>query len=915
LLNGELPDEQQADLCTHLENCSICQQRLESLAAGKETWTDAARNLNAGQKAPEIGLQRILNETTESPGAEEGGQEPLDFLSPPADPSHLGKLGEYEVIEVISRGGMSIVLKAFDAGLHRMVAIKVLAPQLAATAAARTRFHREGRAAAAISHDHVAGVFEIGEAHGLPYLVREYISGESLQERLDRQGPMELKEILRIGMQMAQGLAAAHAQGLVHRDIKPANIMLHNGVARVKIIDFGLARTLDDASLTQSGVITGTPQYMSPEQARGDAIDARTDLFSLGSVLYAMCTGRSPFRASTTMGVLKRVSEESPRAVREVNADVPAWLVEIINKLHAKNPAERYQSATEVAELLGRHLADMQQGALTSPALVSPASLSVPSSHSSDRSSKRPWAIAAAFLPVIAGLLVVSEATGVTNVTEFMATVLRIHTSEGTLVVETDDPGIEVAVDGREIKILGAGPKEIRVKAGEHRIRAIKDGKEVTVEMPLVTVTRGGKTIVRIREENAQGQANASKKGRAGSDAGNESLDAEKLRMLEPRFSRLIDQEKPSRLGPQAPSRLDQLAGDGGTHEISVIRGHEGVVRSLVFTRDGKGLISAGGGVDGPTTDPVSGELNLWNVVAMLNSGSNASSSSKGGAKRPAEANFLWTVASPSPIFSAAFSPGGMNLATAEADGTVRLREADTGKVETIFRDHKGPVYTVSYAPDGQTIASAGLDRKVRIWRVGTRELLESFDIGNTKLVNCLAFSKDGKTLAVGGEDHYEPGPQAIADADGNILNKKRRTHSVRLFTVGSWKVRAVLAGHEGAVEQLAFSPNGKFLATAGEDGTVKLWNVEDGKEVVTLRVPGHASKVRCLAYSWDGSLLAVGGEKEITLWSIATYKLLSAVDSKGTVFSIAFSPDRRTLAFGGADRTIRLWSIGTSSR
>src|SRR5215217_1508746 len=161
-------------------------------------------------------------------------------------------------------------------------------------------------------------------------------------------------------MQIAAGLAAAHKQGIVHRDIKPANILLENGVERVKITDFGLARAVDDASVTQSGVIAGTPMYMSPEQARGEAVDPRSDLFSLGSVLYAMCTGHAPFRASGTMAVLKRVCEETPAPVRDANPHVPDWLAAIIEKLHAKDPARRYQTAAEVADLLGRHLAYVQ---------------------------------------------------------------------------------------------------------------------------------------------------------------------------------------------------------------------------------------------------------------------------------------------------------------------------------------------------------------------------------------------------------------------------------------------------------------------------------------------------------------------------------------------------------------------------
>src|SRR5262249_29409220 len=151
------------------------------------------------------------------------------------------------------------------------------------------RFTREAQAAAAVSHDHIVTIHAVEEASGLPYLVMQLVAGMSLQERLDREGPMELPEILRIGLQTASGLAAAHAQGLVHRDIKPANILLENGVERVKITDFGLARAAADASLTQEGVVAGTPHYMSPEQARGEAIDQRSDLFSLGSVLYAMC--------------------------------------------------------------------------------------------------------------------------------------------------------------------------------------------------------------------------------------------------------------------------------------------------------------------------------------------------------------------------------------------------------------------------------------------------------------------------------------------------------------------------------------------------------------------------------------------------------------------------------------------------
>ena len=164
-----------------------------------------------------------------------------------------------------------------------------------------------------------------------------------------------------MAMQIASGLAAAHAQGLVHRDIKPANILLEDGVERLKITDFGLARAADDASLTRTGVIAGTPQFMSPEQARGELVDHRSDLFSLGSVMYAMCTGRPPFRAETSYGMLQRICEGQPREIRDVNPEIPEWLAAFVSRLHAKDPAERFQTAGEVAQLLEQCLANLRQ--------------------------------------------------------------------------------------------------------------------------------------------------------------------------------------------------------------------------------------------------------------------------------------------------------------------------------------------------------------------------------------------------------------------------------------------------------------------------------------------------------------------------------------------------------------------------
>lgn len=359
LLACRLPEPVVDSLSSHLEGCVYCQRTLDRLTAGEPTWREAARVL---EERPRPELRRAM-EQLKAEG--EAGREtlgpttvrtaPLPFLRPSANPEHLGRLGPYEVQSVIGRGGMGVVLKAFDPALRRTVAVKVLAPEWASHAQARERFGREARAAAQVRHDNVIAIHAVDEADGLPYLVMEYVPGVSLQQRLDRDGPLGVEEILQIGAQVAAGLAAAHAQELIHRDIKPANILLDED-GNVKLTDFGLARAVDDTSLTQTGVIAGTPQYMAPEQARGAPLDHRADLFSLGSVLYAMCTGRPPFRGPSTVAVLKRVCEETPRAVRDHNPEIPDWLVEIIDKLHAKRPRDRFRRAAEVSQLLYQHL-------------------------------------------------------------------------------------------------------------------------------------------------------------------------------------------------------------------------------------------------------------------------------------------------------------------------------------------------------------------------------------------------------------------------------------------------------------------------------------------------------------------------------------------------------------------------------
>lgn len=325
----------------------------------------------ADQMGSETGDRTTNTIVAEPAGDQDEDRAPAEvafrkYLQPATRTGWLGRLGHYEIEAILGRGAFGIVAKAFDEKLHRVVAIKLMSPELASTSPPRKRFLREARTAAAVTHENIVAIHAV-EEEPIPYLVMEYIPGQTLQQRMDAQGPLEPTEILRIGRQVAAGLAAAHAANLIHRDIKPANILLTGGPnERAKISDFGLARAVDDATLTSSGLIAGTPMYMAPEQARGEPLDHRADLFSLGSVLYQMASGRPPFRAANTVAVLKRVCEDTPRPLDDVIPGIPGWLETIVFRLLEKDRDDRYQTAQEVADLLARCQSELQhQGRVT----------------------------------------------------------------------------------------------------------------------------------------------------------------------------------------------------------------------------------------------------------------------------------------------------------------------------------------------------------------------------------------------------------------------------------------------------------------------------------------------------------------------------------------------------------------------
>ncbi|MBI3469015.1 MAG: SUMF1/EgtB/PvdO family nonheme iron enzyme, partial [Planctomycetes bacterium] len=417
LLLGELPEPEAERLEQHLAECKRCDETLDTLKA-EDTMVEAIRARAAAGDDPERHLVQELiarvrklrppdasSDThgdlpaasgqpivealtlppTGPPEAQSGAgpQELYDFLAPPQRPDELGRLGHYRVLKLLGAGGMGSVFLAEDPQLERQVALKVMKPVLAVSESASKRFVREARATAAIENDHIVTIHQVGEDRGVPFIAMQFLHGETLEDRLQRiesdrraggvSPLMPVPEVLRIGREIAEGLAAAHDRGLMHRDIKPANIWLESrlqpvGVSalpaamppkggtptRVKIVDFGLARAAsgESSNLTQQGAIIGTPAYMAPEQANAQALDPRCDLFSLGCVLYRMTTGELPFKGSTPLDTLLAVIDHTPKPPRELNPQLPEGVERLVLKLLEKDPAKRLPSAHKVIEII-----------------------------------------------------------------------------------------------------------------------------------------------------------------------------------------------------------------------------------------------------------------------------------------------------------------------------------------------------------------------------------------------------------------------------------------------------------------------------------------------------------------------------------------------------------------------------------
>lgn len=705
LLDDVDTDSQQAALIAHLDQCDACRVRLETSAADREQWSDLRRNLQPDGSEEVLESDRLtaairsLCEPTETelssrPDCQSGqhtsGQSGSNVDQNPTDGSAIRpieRIGPYRIVDQVGRGGMGVVYKAFDPKLQRHVAIKRIADSLLEQPGAIDRFRREARAAAAVHDPHVVAIHAIEDSAPHPYLVMEFVEGQSLAQWIDRDGRLAWQDVARIGAEAAAGLAAAHAAGVIHRDVKPANILIEQATGRVKLSDFGLARMLVDGSLTQTGCVRGTPEYLSPEQAAGDPVDHRSDLFSLGSALYAACTGHPPFQADNTMAVLRRTREDRHRPIGEIRDDVPQPLIQVIDRLLNKNPDDRFATAREVAEVLSR----IQQGETVGvQALACERGL-------------RGGSLKAVLQ--LAALLLVAVGIGVGGIYAGAALLQAEGEVGATLVAAKGKDKSKKNRSTKQPAVADAAPVPVvpptRVQIVQpddllrERIRAEKDQLELPRHPLLVGEFTGHTGPVNSIAITPDAKTLVSASGWPVGD----------------RSARVWDLETGKELRQFDVAAMPKNQGDSGGREAP------GEIFTVAVTPDGKHAV----------TGATAGAVCVWSIAT-------------GELVRQFDRHTAT-------VYDSAISANGDVVLSGGRSGIGRLWSLKTGQELMQLTGHRSWIRCVAMSPDGKRALTGSYDKTLRLWDLERAELVRQFQT-QANWIWDIAFAPSGTVAA-----------------------------------------------------------------------------------------------------------------------------------------------------------------------
>ena len=674
---------------------------------------------------------------------------------------------DYDIQKELGRGGMAIVYKAIQESLGRDVALKVLPQGMTHDRKMLERFHREAQSAAQLNHPHIVTIFDEGELNGVHYMAMEYLEGRDLHAIVQEQGPVSPEQGVTLLAPVAEALGYAHKEGTVHRDVKSSNVMVTD-IGRPVLMDFGIAYAGSDARLTQTGTVLGTPEYMSPEQARGNEVDARGDLYSLGVVLYEALTGELPHTGGHPMSVVYKVLHESYTPPRQHNEDIPEWLEQIVAKLLKKDPNDRYQTGQAAAE------------ALKSKDPGEPVEVPSPSSGDGSAGSD--------------GSVTVDPGGGQSSGEPAKTQVYRpgedgAEEPEPAPVSETatapdDAPAPEPTAEESATEEPSAPePATAQDPAVDGEVKEEPISTDGSGDNP----QRQRLHIVRTLEGNAD-WVNAVAFSPDGQYALSGAPD-HSIRLWEvvtgreiQTFQGLSEQPISVSLSPDS-ERLVSETSDGVVRLWDVDSGEalrtfedrSEAVLGATFSPDGQYVLSGGG---------ASGTLHLWDAES-------------GDLVRRFDDNN-------EAIFSVAFSPdGNYVLSGSGQSGTLKLWDTSTGAVVRTLDQGDWDstyVFSVAFSPDGQYALSGSDDMTARLWDVASGRLLRTFE-GHSGLVIAVAFSPDGQYVLSGSSDM-----------------------TVQLWKVDDGTLGYVFDGDAEGVNAIAFSPDGRYVLSGSKDEDVKLW-------------------------------------------------------------------------------------------